>query len=299
VLLENGDIRISMEKAAEGEISVFLDEASVTATENAVMLAAASKPGTVTVIQHAACEPHVQDLCGMLTAMGAEIEGIGSNLLTVHGAGGVLRGCDFTIGSDYMEIGSFIGLAAATGGEVTVHGIERRYMPMMELGFARLGISWEYDAGGTVLHVPAGQRRKIVPDVGGMIPHIDDGPWPGFPSDLMSILAVAATQSEGTLLIHEKMFESRMFFIDMLIRMGARIVLCDPHRAVISGPSRLRGQRVDSPDVRAGMALVIAALCAEGTSEIRNIYQIERGYEHLCEKLISLGADISRDSAET
>jgi len=231
--------------------------------------------------------------------MGAEIEGIGSNLLTVHGAGGRLRGCDFTIGSDYMEIGSFIGLAAATGGDIAVQGIERRFMPMMELGFARLGISWEYDAGGTALYVPAAQRRTIVPDVGGMIPHIDDGPWPGFPSDLMSILAVAATQSEGTLLIHEKMFESRMFFIDMLIRMGARIVLCDPHRAVISGPSRLRGQRVDSPDVRAGMALVIAALCAEGTSEIRNIYQIERGYEHLCEKLISLGADISRDSTVT
>lgn len=291
-LQDNGDIYVRLDSFPSGDTTVFLDEASVTATENAIMLAVMAKKGTETLIRHAAGEPHVQNLCSFLQKMGAEISGIGSNLLRIKG-GLKLHGCDYTIGSDYMEIGSFIGLAAAVKGEITIQGVEREHMPMIEMGFARLGITWEYS--GNALCVPAEQHRKIVPEVGGAIPHIDDGPWPTFPSDLMSILAVTATQNEGTILIHEKMFESRMFFIDILIRMGAGIVLCDPHRAVITGPSRLHGQQVDSPDVRAGMALVIASLCASGRSTIRNIYQIERGYEGLCRKLVSLGADVTRE----
>ena len=268
---------------------IFLDEASVTATENAVMAACLAE-GT-TILTNTASEPHVRDLCNMLNAMGADITGVGSNILTIKGVK-KLHGCDFKIGPDYMEIGSFIGLAAATRGSITITGVEQRDMRAIRLAFGRLGITWTTD--GDSIIVGNEQNMQVSPDLGGMIPKIDDSPWPGFPPDLTSIMTVVATQVEGTVLIHEKMFESRMFFVDKLIGMGARITLCDPHRAVVSGPSLLRGTELVSPDVRAGMAMVIAAMCARGESVIKNVYQVERGYEHLTEKLQSLGAHIER-----
>ena len=268
---------------------IFLDEASVTATENAVMAAVLADGPTV--IRNAASEPHVQDLCRLLNAMGARISGIGSNILTIDGVP-TLHGADYTIGPDYMEIGSFIGLAAVTRGDLVIEGVVPDELRMIKIAFNRLGISWHID--GSSLVMKSGQSMKVVPDLGGQIPKIDDAPWPGFPPDLTSILTVVATQTEGTTLIHEKMFESRMFFVDKLIGMGARIVLCDPHRAVVSGPARLQGSELVSPDVRAGMAMVIAALCAEGESTIKNVYQIERGYERITERLQALGAKIER-----
>ena len=270
---------------------IFLDEASVTATENAVMAAVLAE-GT-TVITNAASEPHVQDLCKMLNLMGAGISGIGSNILTIEGTPR-LRGADYRIGPDYMEIGSFIGLAAVTHGSITITGVESRDLRPVRLAFGKLGIRW--DTEGETLTVPTQQALQVNCDLGGMIPKIDDAPWPGFPPDLTSIMTVVATQVEGTVLIHEKMFESRMFFVDKLIGMGARITLCDPHRAVVSGPSVLHGSELVSPDVRAGMAMVIAALCARGESVISNVYQIERGYENLIDRLGSLGARIKRVS---
>ena len=266
---------------------IFLDEASVTATENAVMAAVLARGETI--LTNAASEPHVQDLCRMLVSMGAVIGGIGSNILTIRGRP-KLSGCDFEIGADFMEVGSLIGLAAATGGELTVEGIRPRDIRPARIAFGKLGIAWEHE--GTSLHVPGDQALLVNCDLVGMIPKIDDAPWPGFPPDLTSIVTVVATQVEGTVLVHEKMFESRIFFVDKLIGMGARIVLCDPHRAVISGPSRLAGSELHSPDVRAGMAMVIAAMCAEGNSVINNVYQIERGYEKLVPRLSSLGARI-------
>ncbi len=271
---------------------IFLDEASVTATENALMAAAASS-GT-TVIRNAASEPHVQDLCRLLNRMGAEITGIGSNILTIKG-NKKLGGADFSIGADFMEVGSYIGLTAVTRGELEIEAAGPEHLRMTRIAFAKLGIRWETD--GSSIYIPSGQELKVVPEMGGMIPKIDDAPWPGFPPDLTSIITVVATQVDGTVLIHEKMFESRMFFVDKLIGMGARIILCDPHRAVVSGPSRIRGDKLVSPDVRAGMAMVIAALCAEGHSVIQNVYQIERGYEDLVGRLNSLGARISRGNA--
>jgi UDP-N-acetylglucosamine 1-carboxyvinyltransferase len=268
---------------------VFLDEASVTATENAIM--AAVRAEGKTTLRNVASEPHVQDLCRMLVAMGGRISGIGSNILEIEGVSG-LRGADFSIGPDFMEVGSFIGLAAVTRGELDIEGVRSDELRMIKLGFAKLGIRWTVE--GSLLRMPAGQSLKVVPDLGGQIPKIDDAPWPGFPPDLTSIMTVVATQVEGTTLIHEKMFESRMFFVDKLIGMGARIILCDPHRAVVSGPSRLSGSELVSPDVRAGMAMVIAALCADGSSDIKNVYQIERGYERITERLRSLGARIER-----
>ncbi|WP_428770929.1 UDP-N-acetylglucosamine 1-carboxyvinyltransferase [Treponema sp. HNW] len=269
---------------------LFLDEASVTATENALMAAALAKGKTI--ITNAACEPHVQDLCRMLNAMGAKISGVGSNILTIEGVK-ELKGCEFRIGADFMEIGSFIGLAAATKGSIEIEGVQGCDLRPIKLSFGKLGIHWETD--GDILRVPAAQEMQINTDLGGMIPKIDDAPWPGFPPDLTSIMTVVATQVKGTVLIHEKMFESRMFFVDKLIGMGARITLCDPHRAVVSGPCVLHGdEELSSPDVRAGMAIVIAALCARGNSIIRNVYQVERGYEHLTERLKSLGAQIER-----
>lgn len=273
-------------------LEIFLDEASVTATENAVMAAVLAEGRTV--IENAASEPHVQDLCRMLNSMGAKIGGIGSNILTVEGVG-KLSGTEFRIGSDYMEIGSFIGLAAVTRGEIEILDAEPRNLRMTKIAFAKLGIHWE-QSGSSIL-VPADQQLRVIPDLGGLIPKIDDAPWPGFPADLTSIALVVATQVEGTVLVYEKMFESRMFFVDKLIEMGAKIVLCDPHRAVVSGPCRLRGSELTSPDVRAGMAMVIAALCAEGDSTIHNVYQIERGYENLTNRLASLGARITRLNA--
>ncbi|MCL2042737.1 MAG: UDP-N-acetylglucosamine 1-carboxyvinyltransferase [Treponema sp.] len=266
---------------------IFLDEASVTGTENAVMAAVLAR-GT-TILTNAASEPHVQDFCRMLVSMGAKIEGIGSNILTITGVK-KLGGCDFTIGADFMEVGSFIGLAAATGGDLHIEGTRPQDLRPAKVAFGKLGIHWAQE--GTVIHVPKNQPMEVNCDLGGMIPKIDDAPWPGFPPDLTSIITVVATQVKGTVLIHEKMFESRMFFVDKLIGMGARIVLCDPHRAVVSGPTKLRGSELTSPDVRAGMAMLIAALCAEGKSVIRNVYQIERGYENLVDRLSSLGARI-------
>ena len=268
---------------------IFLDEASVTGTENAIMAAVLAKGETI--LTNAASEPHVQDLCRMLVSMGARIEGIGSNILTITGVKR-LSGCDFTIGADFMEVGSFIGLAAATGGSLRIEGVRPQDVRPTKVAFGKLGIVWAHE--GTIIHVPKNQQLEVNCDLGGMIPKIDDAPWPGFPPDLTSIITVVATQVKGTVLIHEKMFESRMFFVDKLIAMGARIVLCDPHRAVVSGPTKLRGSDLISPDVRAGMAMLIAAMCAEGRSVIRNVYQIERGYEHLVERLSALGAQITR-----
>ena len=268
---------------------LFLDETSVTATENAVMAAVLAEGRTK--ITNAASEPHVQDLCNMLVAMGAKISGIGSNILVIDGVK-KLHGVDFSIGPDFMEIGSYIGLAAATKGSITITGVRAEDMRPLRVAFGKLGITWTIE--GDTLTVAVGQEMKVNTDLGGMIPKIDDSPWPGFPPDLTSIMTVVATQVEGTVLIFEKMFESRMFFVDKLISMGARITLCDPHRAVVSGPSTLHGDNLVSPDVRAGMAMVIAAMAAHGESTISNIYQIERGYEHIVEKLQSLGAHIKR-----
>ena len=270
---------------------IFLDEASVTATENAVMAAVLAEGKTE--ITNAASEPHVQDLCNMLNSMGADISGIGSNILTINGVP-KLKGTDFRIGPDYMEIGSFIGLAAVTHGSITITNINPRDMRPIRLAFGKLGIRWVIE--GDTLTVPAQQDLKVNCDLGGMVPKIDDAPWPGFPPDLTSIMTVVATQVDGTVLIHEKMFESRMFFVDKLIGMGARVTLCDPHRAVVTGPSVLHGSELVSPDVRAGMAMVIAALCARGESVIKNVYQIERGYENLTSRLVGLGAHIERRS---
>jgi len=269
---------------------IFLDEASVTATENAIMAAVLAKGKTI--LTNAASEPHVQDLCKMLVAMGAQIEGIGSNIVTITGVD-KLSGCDFEIGADFMEVGSFIGLAAVTGGDLHIEGARPQDMRPAKIAFGKLGIVWAHE--GTVIHVPKNQSMEVNHDLGGMIPKIDDAPWPGFPPDLISIIIVVATQIKGTVLVHEKMYESRMFFVDKLIGMGARIVLCDPHRAVISGPAKLHGSELISPDVRAGMSMLIAAMCAEGKSVIRNVYQIERGYEQLAARLSSLGANITRN----
>ena len=267
---------------------IFLDEMSVTATENAVMAAVLAE-GT-TVITNAASEPHIQDLCNMLSSMGADITGTGSNILKINGVK-KLHGCEFTIGPDYMEIGSFIGLAAATHGSITITGINPPDMRPLRTGFSKLGISWTIE--GAALTVPSVQELRVNTDIGGSTPKVDDSPWPGFPPDLTSIMTVVATQVKGTVLIFEKMFESRMFFVDKLINMGACITLCDPHRAVVSGPSVLHGDHLVSPDVRAGMAMVIAAMAAHGESRISNVYQIERGYEHLVDRLQSVGAHIT------
>lgn len=268
---------------------IFLDEASVTATENAIMAAVLAEGSTV--ITNAACEPHVQDLCKMLNKMGAKISGAGSNIITIEGVE-KLGGTEFRVCPDYMEIGSFVGLAAVTRGQLQVTDIEPKDIIPLKIAFGKLGIGWKLE--GTTLTVPDQQKMQVNCDLGGMIPKIDDAPWPGFPPDLTSIMVVIATQVEGTVLIHEKMFESRMFFVDKLIGMGAKITLCDPHRAVISGPSALHGSELVSPDVRAGMAMVLAACCARGESTIRNVYQIERGYEHLVERLQNVGVKIER-----
>ncbi len=268
---------------------IFLDEASVTATENAIMVAVLAEGETV--IENAAAEPHVQDLCLMLNQMGAKITGIGSNILRIKSVS-KLSGSEFKIGPDYMEVGSFIGLAAVTRGELEIINAEPRHQRMTKIAFGKMGISWETE--GDTIRIGAGQDLSIVPDFGGMVPKIDDAPWPGFAPDLTSIALVVATQVSGTILIHEKMYESRMFFVDKLIDMGARIVLCDPHRAVVAGPSRLKGSELVSPDVRAGMAMLIAALCAEGKSTIHNVYQIERRYVNIASRLKALGARIQR-----
>jgi UDP-N-acetylglucosamine 1-carboxyvinyltransferase len=271
----------------------LMDEPSVMATENALM-AAALAPGS-TVIHNAACEPHVQDLARMLVQMGAHIEGIGSNVVVVHGRES-LQGADYTIGPDYIEIASFIALAAVTGGNLRVRGASPRDLRMTQLVFGKLGCQMHFDGGDVV--VPPGQRLEIQSDAGDAVPKVEDGPWPAFPADLTSIALALATQADGMVLIFEKMFENRLFFVDKLVSMGARILLCDPHRAVVSGPSSLHGGHMESPDIRAGMAMLIAALCADGRSEIGNIGQIDRGYERIDERLRALGAQIERVAKE-
>jgi UDP-N-acetylglucosamine 1-carboxyvinyltransferase len=270
---------------------VFLDEASVTGTENAVM--AASLADGRTTILNAASEPHVQDLCHLIRAMGGSIEGIGTNRLVIDGASR-LHGADFTLGPDYIEVGSLIVLAAATGGELTIQDARPEEHRATKLAFGKLGLEFKTDAQGKDIIVPGGQRLRVRSDLGNAIPKIEDAPWPGFPADLTSIAVVCATQSDGTVLVFEKMFESRLFFVDRLASMGARLILCDPHRVVITGRAQLFGQELVSPDIRAGMALLIAALCAQGKSVIHNIQQIDRGYERIDERLRMLGAHITR-----
>jgi UDP-N-acetylglucosamine 1-carboxyvinyltransferase len=269
--------------------NILLDEASVTATENAIMAAVTAKGRTV--IRNATSEPHVQDLCHFLTALGARIENIGSNTLEIEGVDR-LHGGEYTIGPDYLEVVSFIGAAAITGGQIRIRRAAPEHLDMIHLVFSRLGVTWDVEDGDVV--VPAEQSLEVIPDVGGAVPEIHVMPWPAFPTDLMSIAIVLATQSRGTALFHDWMYPSRMFFIDKLVSMGGRIVLCDPHRCLVQGPSRLLGEHLDSPDIRAGMALILAALGAEGSSVIRNIGQIERGYERVDEKLRQLGAHIER-----
>jgi UDP-N-acetylglucosamine 1-carboxyvinyltransferase len=268
---------------------IFLDEASVMATENAVM-AASLTPGE-TVIGNAACEPHIQDLCRFLRSLGADIDGIESNVLRIRGVER-LAGGEWRIGPEHIEVGSFIGLAAVTGGDITIDEVETNDLGSILLTFERLGVHVEMH--GTSLRVPPNQELVVRDDLGGQIPKIEDGPWPAFPADLTSIAVMVATQANGEVLIFEKMFESRLFFVDKLVSMGARIILCDPHRVVVTGPAKLYAQQMSSPDIRAGMAMLLAALCAEGTSTIGNISEIDRGYERIDERLRSLGARIER-----
>lgn len=268
---------------------ILLDEASVMATENAVMAAVLAK-GT-TLVRNAASEPHVQDLCEMLVQMGASIGGIGSNLLVIDGVD-ALSGTEATIAPDYMEVGSFIGLGAVTDGDLRIGPVRHADLRMIVAKFAILGVEVTTDADEVI--VPGHQSLHIQEDFGGKIPRLHEAPWPGFPADLMSIALVVATQASGTVLMHQWMFESRLYFTDRLIEMGARIIVADPHRAVVTGPSSLRGARLQSPDIRAGMALLMAALCAEGPSSIANIGQIDRGYERIDDKLRDLGAHIER-----
>ncbi len=270
---------------------ILLDEASVTATENAI-LAGVQAEGE-TIIRNAASEPHVQDLCLMLNQMGADIRGVGSNTLTIRGVTS-LDGVEYTLGPDYLEIGSFIALSAVTRGEILIKNAAPEHLRMTLMVYERLGIVPEIRSQD--LFLPDNQLLVVMPDIGNAIPKIDDAPWPAFPADMMSVTLVAATQATGTVLFHEKMYESRLYFVDRLISMGARIILCDPHRAVVQGPSMLRGDRqgISSPDIRAGIALLIAALCAEGETVIHNVGQIDRGYENIEGKLLELGAKIKR-----
>jgi UDP-N-acetylglucosamine 1-carboxyvinyltransferase len=268
---------------------IFLDEPSVTGTENVIMAAVLARGEST--IRNAACEPHVQGLCHMLNALGARITGIGSNTLHITGTRG-LWGGTHRIGPDYLEIGSFIGLAAMTGSELIIDDVRPDDMRMIKLAFHKIGVDFEIADGCAV--VPGDQAMAVRHDFGHQIPHIADAPWPMFPTDLMSIAITVATQSRGTILFHEKMFDGRMFFTDSLVAMGARIILCDPHRVVVSGPAQLVGSTLESPDVRAGMSLLLAALTAKGTSTIYNIRHIDRGYEQIEQKLQALGAKIER-----
>ncbi len=287
VTFEPGDFRIRARRLEGADI--FLDEPSVTATENAVMAAVRARGRTR--LRNAAAEPHVQDLCRLLVAMGARIEGIGTHTLEIEGVQ-ELGGATFRIGADHIETGSFIGLSAVTGSQLRIQDAPLEHLDSTLLAFQRLGVQCRTD--GDDLVVDGHRDRVIRHDAFGHVPKIDDGPWPAFPADLTSIALVTATCCHGTVLIHEKMFESRMFFTDKLVGMGGRIILCDPHRAVVVGPSELRGASLESPDIRAGMALLLAALAAQGTSRIYNIRQIERGYERIDERLQALGARIRR-----
>ncbi len=290
--VEHGhDIRILADGGLQA-CDFFMDEPSVMGTENALM-ASALIDGT-TVIRNAACEPHVQDLARMLNKMGCAVEGIGSNVMQVHGMG-KLHGCEHTVSPDHIEIASFMALAGVTGGELRIEGCVPDDMRMIRLVFKRLGLHSDLDGDHCV--VPGGQKLVVSRDAGDYQSKVEDGPWPAFPADLTSIAVALATQSEGSVLIFEKMFENRLFFVDKLISMGAEITICDPHRAIVIGPRRLRGQRLSSPDIRAGMAMLIAAVCADGTSEIHNVRDIDRGYERIDERLRGLGAQIERVAA--
>jgi UDP-N-acetylglucosamine 1-carboxyvinyltransferase len=284
-----GDIVLTAPSLGLRPCDFLMDEPSVMATENALM--AASLTRGPTVIRNAASEPHVQDLARMLVAMGAAIDGIGSNVMTVHGTAS-LRGCTHTIAPDHIEIGSFMALAGVTGGELVVKDTVPEDLRMIRLVFERLGLRTELQGSDVI--VPGNQRLVIRNDAGDYLPKVEDGPWPAFPADLTSIALALATQAEGSVIIHEKMFENRLFFTDKLVMMGAAITICDPHRAIVVGPRRLRGGRVESPDIRAGMAILSAALCADGMTEIGNIRQIDRGYERIDERLRDLGARITR-----
>ncbi|HEX4121194.1 MAG TPA: UDP-N-acetylglucosamine 1-carboxyvinyltransferase [Verrucomicrobiae bacterium] len=268
---------------------ILLDEASVTATENAICAASLAKGETI--LRNAACEPHVQGLCRMLSEMGARIEGTGSNVLKIQGVER-LHGTRHRIAPDYLEVGSFISLAAVTGGELLVKDVNHEDLRMILHVYGKLGIRTV--ARGKDLLVPRGQSLEIANDLGEAVPTIDDAPWPAFPADMTSVALITATQCKGTVLMHEKMYESRLFFVDSLIAMGARIILCDPHRAVVIGPAKLHGSRLSTPDIRAGITMLIAALCAEGRSVIQNIGQIDRGFERIDERLRKLGARIER-----
>ncbi len=268
---------------------IFLDEASVMGTENAVMASVLAEGATT--ITNAACEPHVQDLCRFLVSLGADIDGIGSNTLHINGVT-QLTGGTYRIRPEHIEVGSFIGLAAVTGGEITIEDVEPDDLVSILPSFERLGVHVVVE--GTSVRVPPHQELVILDDVGGQIPKLEDGPWPAFPADLTSIAVALATQAHGTILIFEKMFENRLFFVDKLVSMGARVILCDPHRVIVNGPAQLYGQRMSTPDIRAGMALLIASLCAEGTSTIGNANEIDRGYERIDERLRALGASIER-----
>jgi UDP-N-acetylglucosamine 1-carboxyvinyltransferase len=287
--VEHGrDIAITADKGL-APCDFFMDEPSVMGTENALMAAAGLNGSSI--IRNAACEPHVQDLARMLNKMGAAIEGIGSNVMQVHGAGR-LGGCEHTVSPDHIEIASFMALAGVTGGELRITGCVAEDLRMIRMVFRRLGLDSQME-DGTCL-VPGGQTLRVERDAGDYQSKVEDGPWPAFPADLTSIAVALATQSEGSVLIFEKMFENRLFFVDKLISMGAEITICDPHRAIVIGPRRLRAQRLSSPDIRAGMAMLIAAVCAQGTSEIHNVRDIDRGYERIDERLRDLGARIER-----
>ena len=269
---------------------ILLDQASVLATENAI-LAAVTAQGETT-IRNAASEPHIQELCQFLNVLGGDIDNIGSNTLKIRGVKS-LHGGEFTIGPDYLEVMSFVGAAVVTRGSIRIHNAGIRDLDMMKLVLGRMGVAW--DVEGNDLVVPEHQRLEVEPDLGGAIPEISVMPWPAFPTDLMSIAIVLATQAQGSILFHDWMYPSRMYFTDKLVGMGAHIVLCDPHRCIVQGPSQLFAEKLESPDIRAGMALVLAALSAQGTSVIRNVGQIDRGYEQVEQKLSSLGARIQRD----
>jgi len=279
-----------MEARALKGRKMFLDEASVTATENAIMAAVLADGETL--IYNAAAEPHVQDLCHLLNKMGAQIEGIATNSLRIVGVE-TLHGCDFYINSDHIEVGSYIGLAAVTRSELLIEDAVPEHMYAVRYMLEKLGVDIKIE--GKNIRVPRDQELRVRYDIGAAVPKIDDGPWPLFPADLLSIMIIIATQAEGTVMIFEKMFESRLFFTDKLIGMGARIILCDPHRAIIVGGARLHGAEISSPDIRAGMALLLAALCAKGESTIHNVHQIDRGYERIDERLNALGARITRE----
>jgi UDP-N-acetylglucosamine 1-carboxyvinyltransferase len=290
VVEEQGtDIMLTAPPLGLSPCDFLMDEPSVMATENALMAAALTRGPTV--IRNAASEPHVQDLARMLVAMGATIDGMGSNVMTMHGMPS-LHGCTHTIAPDHIEIGSFMALAGVTGGELIVKDTRPEDLRMIRLVFERLGL--RTDVQGSDVIVPGNQQLVIRNDAGDYMPKVEDGPWPAFPADLTSIALALATQAEGSVIIHEKMFENRLFFTDKLVMMGAAITICDPHRAIVVGPRPLRGGRVESPDIRAGMAMLIAALCADGTTEIGNIGQIDRGYERIDERLRQLGARVTR-----